>query len=89
MTRDDRLARFVAGCYSADSGHVDIAECGVCGHLEWRCTNTNQPKGYSVSQMTNPCGRCVEAFHRAPEVVDWALAAIGKLREELAQKDQP
>ena len=84
MSRADRLESFAAGCRTnREAGHVRMVECAVCGWLDWRSTETKQPKGHSVETQAG-CGRCREAFMREPEVAGWVLAALGKLREELA-----
>jgi hypothetical protein len=85
MSRDERLSRFAASC-GGSSGHKELSECQVCGHLEWQCTRTREPDGYSVSPREYGCPVCAEAFMRAPEVVQWVMAALSKVEEDMAAR---
>lgn len=81
MTRDERIANFAKRQPSADTHHVTIQECDMCGYLEWVCSAAAPQPAVSVERMdAGRCPRCASVQMRSPEVFDWVLSVL--LRHE-------
>jgi len=80
---EQRYDRFRAK--HSEFGHVEMAECDICGNLQWCCTRTKDPIGYSVLRLQS-CDKCQEVFTRAPEIFTWAISAILKAQKDMKAK---
>lgn len=59
------------------NGHMRFRCCALCGHLDWYCTETDQPWDVTVVEDAYAsCQRCMEVRARAPELSKWVLAVI-------------
>ena len=75
--REQFAARYRNGC-AEGMGHVELAECPMCGWLEWRSLHRDKPIGVSVMPMRElrECDLCREAFSRDPELCAWVVSVI-------------
>ena len=87
IPKTDRIAHCVHLSPDADTSHVRIAECDICGWLEWtsstRCKAGEAPS-HSVDAMgpSRVCPICAQAQLRAPEVFRWVLSVMAKAKEK-------
>ena len=85
MTRED-LYEKVAEQYGSKNGFVTLAECKLCGCLEWVSTSTTKPRGYVVVELHAECPYCMEVAMACPEVFIWVMKVVNKLKEDLEGK---
>lgn len=63
-------------------GLVVMAECDICGYLDWRSTHTKEPDGYRIVPMEY-CHRCEEVRQRSPEIFQWVINALAKTHVDI------
>lgn len=60
--------------------------CKQCGLLS--CGQGNyRESGISFCEQHDPCGKCVEAYKRSPELVDWIQAFIRQREWRKAEEE--
>ncbi len=79
MTRDQRIAEFAKRQPRADTHSISIAECDICGFLDWVCSNPAEAPSVTVERMeVGRCPRCASVQMRSPEVFSWVLSVLVK-----------
>ena len=77
-------------CKRHGPGQVKLAECPVCGYREWVGTDPSKPNSILIDAMDDfdgcRCPKCLEAHHRAPEVVQWTLDVRAKLQRDIDER---
>lgn len=77
MSRDERIAHFAKGQPHAETHHLTLAECDICGWLEWVSSAEAEKPGVSLERMeAGRCPRCASVRTRNPEVFNWVLSTL-------------
>lgn len=77
MTRDERIAHFAKSQPCAETHHLTLAECDICGWLEWISSAVADKPGVSLGRMgAERCPRCSSVRMRNPEVFNWVLSTL-------------
>jgi hypothetical protein len=77
--RDEWVANFAKRQPGAETDHVTLNECDVCGYLEWASsTKAPQPKVTVQSMERATCPRCTAIAMRSPELFGWVLSVLVK-----------
>lgn len=80
------LAEF-AQRYST-TGKVVLAECRVCGLVDWLATYKDESPGFQLAPM-HDCPRCFSVRARAPEVFQWVTAVVLKAETDRLEAAMP
>ena len=64
---DERLKGFAA---RYGKGRIFLFRCQICGYLDWKCSQSNEPDEVRVSSDGH-CPACAEIAQRSPEVFHW------------------
>ncbi len=83
-TKNERYEDFVKHQIRDGYNYLEIAECDICGYLEYKSASKREQKGYNVEilQQTE-CKKCVEIVMRNPEIYNWILTVIWKTLRDL------
>lgn len=77
--RGERIAEFAKAQPNAARSQVTLAECEICGWLEWVCSTEAAEPGVSVQPIRDMgCPRCTSVRFRNPEVFNWVLCTLIK-----------
>jgi hypothetical protein len=89
LTKQERYQK-AATHFSKGVGHVTIAECDVCGYLDWQSTDLKKPASYTViTQLLGSCPICTEVLKYSPHVMNWVLSVVNKMREDIVAECAP
>ena len=76
-SRDERIAHFAKDQPRAETHHLTLAECDICGWLEWISSAEAEKPGVSLERMEGGrCQRCASVRMRNPEVYHWVLSTL-------------
>ena len=77
MTRAERIASYAKRQPHAETHHLTLAECAVCGWLDWISSAPAESPGVSVERMEpGRCPSCASVQMRSPEVYNWVLSVL-------------
>lgn len=73
-------------------GRVEMSQCDLCGHLEFRSINPSCEDEVVVRQLDviiDPsCGVCQEAIRRSPEVCRWIAKVVRYQIDKAKREDE-
>lgn len=77
MTRNERITTFAKRQPYAQTHHLTLAECDICGWLDWISSIKAEKPGVSLTRIkAKRCPRCTSVRMRNPEVFNWVLSTL-------------